>query len=143
MRLTFFIIISLFLLKNAAGQDSVRVTRVFENNEPITAIDSLYHQMHNTIWVSFDEGLKDSIYVTVNGYTFFNKHIETNESIGYADGFGLGFEDSTKAMIIKIKFVKANFYIQERVNVKYKSLRLGHYKRGWQLLYENSFPMRE
>lgn len=77
------------------------------------------------------------------GYLFYNKYIETNESIGYAGGFGLGFEDSTKALIMKIKFVKGNFCIQERINVKYKSLRVGHYQRGWWLGYGNRFGMRE
>ncbi len=136
------LITSIFIFQKIDGQDSVRVIRQYENDKPKTAIDSFYHKSYNAIFISLDEGFDDSLYITVNDIPVLNKHLKSNESIGYAGGFGIHFNDSSEIKDLKIKFVKANRYIQERINLKYKSLQV----RGlnpWVLIYTNHFPMRE
>lgn len=133
--------IGFLFIKQVAGQDSIRVVRQYENDKPITAVDSAYHMVRNVIFISLDEGFEDSVLVTVNDTVILNEYLKTNESIGLAGSFGIHFTDSCEIKDLKIRFIKANRYIQERVNLNYKSLQI----RGlnpWHLIYTNRFPMR-
>lgn len=124
------------------GQDSIRVNRQYNNDKPKSAIDSFYNRIPNTIFISLDEGFDDSLYITVNDKVFLNKHLKSNESIGLAGGFGISFDNSSDVKILKLKFVNANFYIEEKVDLSYKSLQIRGLKQ-WLLIYTNQFPMRE
>ena len=142
MKLTFFVIASILICESSLGQDSIKVVRQYDNDKPITSADSAFHKVLNTIFISLDEGFDDSLYITVNDILFLNKYLKSNESIGYAAGFGIHFNDSSETKDLKIKFIKANRFIQERINLKYKSLQV----RGlnpWLLQYSNRFPLRQ
>ena len=142
MKLLLISIVSFVIYQNVLGQDSIHVVRQYNNDKPTIKIDSAYYKLHNTIFISLGEGFNDSLYITVNDIPFLNEYLKSNESIGYAGGFGILFTDSAEIKDLKIKFVKANRYIQERVNLTYKSLEI----RGlnpWLLIYTNHFPMRE
>jgi hypothetical protein len=142
MKFLLVAIVYFSLSQKADSQDSILVTRQFENDKPATAIDSFFHKIPNTIFVSLYEGFDDSVYVTINGIPFLNKYLKTNESIGYASGFVIHFKDSTEIKDLTIKFVNGNRYIHERVNLRYKSLQIRGI-RHWLLIYTNHFPMLE
>ena len=124
------------------GQYSVQVIRTYDNTKPSTLIDSVYNSIHNTIFISLDEGFDDSLYITVNDIPFLNESLKTNESIGYAGGFGIHFKDSCDIKRIRLKFVKANYFIDEILDLNYKSVRIFHYGQ-WTFYYTNLFPMRQ
>jgi len=137
-----FLIICIFFAEATMGQDSIPVVRQYDNDNPITATDSAFHNIPNTIFISLDEGFDDSIYVTVNSIAFLKTYLKTNESIGYAESFGIGFKDSSEIKELKILFVNANRYIKEKLNLNYKSLQVRGLKQ-WTLIYTNKFPKRE
>lgn len=129
-------------LQSLSGQDSIQVRREYRNAKPKTKPDSIFYEIPNTIFISLDEGFDDSLYITVNDVPVIQKYLKTNQSIGYAGGLQIYFKDSSEVKILKLQFVKANRYIQEKVNLNYKSLEI----RGlnpWLLIYSNHFYMRE
>ncbi len=130
------------LASEIIGQDSIHVVRRYENDKPVTTVDSAFYSIRNTIFVSLDEGFDDSIYVAVNDVPLVNAYLKTNLSIGLAGGFAIDFNDSSEIKNLKILFVKAHRIIYEKINLGYKSLQV----RGlnpWQLVYTNRTPMRE
>ena len=132
----------LFIIQSTYGQDSLKVNRQYNNDKPKSSVDSFYHSIPNTIFVSLDEGFDDSLYITVNNTIFLNKYLKSNESIGYAGSFGISFDKPTDVKILKLKFVNSNVYIEEKVNLAYKSLQIRGL-RPWLLIYTNQIPMRE
>jgi hypothetical protein len=142
MKLIIYLLISVLTIKKAIGQDSVYIKREFWNNKPESRADSIWNSIPNTIFISFDEGFDDSLYITVNDKVIFNGYLKTNYSIDYAGGLGIHFKDSSEVKNLKLHFVNANFYIQEKLKFTYKSLQI----RGlnpWTLIYTNQFPVRE
>jgi hypothetical protein len=124
------------------GQDSVRVFRQYYHDRPQSGIDSFYQTISNTIFISLDEGFDDSLYITVNDTVFLNQYLKTNESVGLAGGLAISFNSPTDVKILKLKFVNENFYIEEKVDLTYKSLQIRGLKY-WLLIYTNQFPVRE
>ncbi|GEM_PF-3287840 len=129
-------------IHSSYGQDSIKVTRQYYNDKPKSPVDSFFQSIPNTIFVSLDEGFNDSLYITVNDTIILNQYLKSNESIGYAGGFGISFDKPSDVKILKLKFVNSNFYIEEKVNLAYKSLKVRGL-RPWLLIYTNQFPMRE
>lgn len=136
------IVLGLSIFQQAAGQDSICVVRQYENDKPITKADSYFYKLPNVVYVTLDEGFNDSILVTVNDTVVLNEYLKTNASIGLAGGFVIHFDDACEIKDLKITFVKANYYIHERVKPAYKSLRVS-YLNTWHLIYTNRIPMRE
>lgn len=137
------IIILVFLaFQKAYGQDSVRVVREYNNDKPKSSIDSFFNNIPNTIFISLDEGFDDSLYITVNDKVILNQYLKTDASIGLAGGFIITFDTLSDIKILKLKFVKANVYIEEKLYLTYKSLQIRGPKH-WLLIYTNQFPMRE
>lgn len=124
------------------GQDSINVTRKFENDRPVTRIDSTLNAIPNVIFLDLNEGFDDSIRVSVDGELIFSGYLKTNFSIGLARSFTISFRDPRECKILKVEFVNANSYILEQLNLNYKSLGIGKYY-SWFLTYSNCFPMRE
>jgi hypothetical protein len=142
MKLLIFSFVFMLIFQKISGQDSIRVVREYNNERPITKFDSILYDVKNTVFISLDEGFDDSLYVTVNSIPLLKGYLKSNQSIGYAGGFEIHFKDSSEIKNLKIKFVKANRYIQEKVNLRYKALQI----RGlnpWMLVYSNHFSMRE
>ena len=129
------------MLQNLSGQDSIRLTRQYENDRPVTRLDSFFYQVPNTIFISLDEGFNDSLHVSINDTIILRQYFITNESIGYAGGLNISFKDSSEVKILKLLFIKANKYILEKVNLNYKSLQIRGLK-PWLLIYGNRFYMR-
>jgi hypothetical protein len=135
-------ILSFFLLQKSFAQDSIHVFRHYDNEKPTTSIDTFFYNIRNTVFVSLDEGFNDSLYITVNDAAVLNTYLRSNESIGYAGEFQIHFDNPSDTKILRLKFVNENFYIEEKVNLTYKSLQI----RGlmpWLLVYTNHFPIRE
>jgi hypothetical protein len=131
-----------FVFQNSYAQDSVRVLRQYENEKPTTFLDTFYNKIPNTIFIWLNEGFEDSLYVTVNDTIVLNQSLKSNESIGYAGGVGIHFDNPCEVKILRLKFIKANFYIEEKLNLAYKSLEIRGL-RPWLLVYTNHFYMRE
>ena len=128
---------------DVAGQAPVRVQKNYYNDKPITAIDSFYHNFFpNSIIVSLDDGFDDSLYITVNEEVVLNRYLKTDESIGLAGSFVISFKDSSDIKNLRLKFVGKKITIEERVSLKYKSLRIFASDPPL-FLYTNQFPMRE
>lgn len=143
MKLLLFTLTSFFIFQITVGQDSIRTVRQYNYEKPKTANDSfVYYKIPNSIFISLDEGFEDSVYVTVNNRPFLNKRLQTNESIGYADGFRITFKDSSEIFDLKIVFINANRYIHEKVNLSFKFLQIRGFS-SWFLNYSNNCPMRE
>ena len=142
MKVLFCTILLIAAFQNIYGQDSIPVQRRYVVDKPVTIADSFYHRIPNAIFISLDDGFDDSLYVTVNDLPVLSGYFKTNESIGYAAGFGIHFKDSSEIKKLKIMFVKTNLYILEQVNLRYKSLRIGK-TNPWVLFYNNRFPIQE
>ena len=142
MKTPLIVILSIHSFQKSFGQDSIKVVRQYNYAGPTTYVDSFFYHIANTIFISLDEGFDDSLYITVNDTIVLNQHLKSNESIGYAGGFGIHFTDSSDIKTLKLKFVNADFYIEEKVNLTFKSLQIGGGK-PWRLYYSNKFPMRE
>jgi hypothetical protein len=142
MKRSFVIILIVFVFQKSYSQDSIPVLRHYNYDKPKTSIDSFIYETLNTIFISLDEGFDDSLYITVNDSIVLNKYLKSNESIGYASGFHISFNKLSDIKILKLKFVKANFCIVEKVNLGFKSLEIRGL-RSWLLNYTNQFPMRE
>ena len=128
-------------MMNASGQDTIAVARKYYNDPPSTEVDSLIFSVRNALYISLDEGFDDSLYITINDKPVMNKYCRTNESIGYADSFGIGFNDSSEIKTLRIKFTRTNRIIEEKLDLKYKSLQV-RYLEEWTLIYSNHFPKR-
>lgn len=137
-----FIIALLALSYQVQAQDSVSVVREYHNNQPRSSLDSLYHSFHNRIFISLGEGFADSMYITVNGTEMINGYVRTDPSTGIAGSFGFSFTDSSDIKILRLTFVRRHFYIEERVNLAYKSLEIRNLGK-WHLVYDNRFYWRE
>ena len=142
MKSPLFVILTAFIYLESLAQDSIRVTRQYNDDKPESSIDSFYHNIQNTIFISLDEGFDDSLYITVNGRVVLNQYLKSNNSIGYAGSFGISFAKTSDVKILRLKFVKANFCIEEKLDLAYKSLQVRGLKT-WLLIYTNQFPMRE
>lgn len=129
------------MLQNLSGQDSIRLTRQYENERPATSLDSFFYQVPNTIFISLDEGFDDSLHISINDTVILRQYFITNESIGLAGGLNISFKDSSEVKILKLLFIKANKYILEKVNLNYKSLQIRGLK-PWLLIYGNRFYRR-
>ncbi len=142
MKLLVIFIFIYFTFHKAYGQDSVRVIREYDNDKPKSSIDSFFNNIPNTIFISLDEGFDDSLYITVNDKVILNQYLKTDASIGLAGGFIITFDNLSDIKILKLKFVKANVYIEEKLYLTYKSLQIRG-RKHWLLIYTNQFPMRE
>jgi hypothetical protein len=118
------------------GQDSIAVIRHYNNAKPSTNLDSIIYDLPKMIFVSLDNGFDDSLYITVNDIPVLNKYLITNPSIDQAAWFTIGFKDSTEVKVLKLKFIKANRYLEERVNFQYKSLIISG-ASPWQILLQS------
>jgi hypothetical protein len=123
------------------SQDSIHVTRRYENDSPVTKWDSAFNSIPNILFISLDEGFDDSVTVTVNSELVFSGYLKTNESIGLAKTLIIPNINGSEKKLLKVTFVNASRCIIENVNTNYKSLQI----RGlntWLLVYTNRFPMR-
>jgi hypothetical protein len=135
--------ISFLIVSNILGQDTINVIRNYNNDNPKSTLDSVFHNMPNMIFIDLDSGFDDSVCITVNSNSVLNKYLKTNESIDLAGSFVVSFEDSSDIKNLELKFFKGNFVIKEKINLGYKSLRIARYSHHWQLDYSNHFYMRE
>jgi hypothetical protein len=142
MKLVLIAILTALTMYCTYGQDSVTIYRQFCNDKPKSRVDSFMTCFPKIMFISLDEGFDDSLYITVNDTVVINRYLKTNESIDYADGFGIVFDKPTDVKILKLKFVRANIIIREQVNLHYKSLQIRGL-RPWLLVYTNQFPMRQ
>lgn len=140
---TLVIFILLILGSNTCwGQDSITVVRQYSNDNAITVADSFFNKVANTIFISLWEGFEDSLCISVNNERILKQLFKTDESLGLAGNFQIQFESPSDVKILKLHFIKANFYIEERLNLAYKSLQIRKNKR-WFLIYTNHFPVLE
>src|SRR3954452_377704 len=123
-QLTFFAII---FSNYAFSQDSIPVTRYYDNQPPETKLDSALFNLPNILYISFYEGFDDSICVFLNRKLFYSAYLKTDESIGFAGSFGFIFKDSSEVNDLEIHFIKENRIIKERLDLKYKSLQIRYY----------------
>lgn len=124
------------------AQDTIAATRHYDNTRPATTIDSAFYNIEKMIFVSLDNGFDDSLYITVNGFPVINKYLVTDHSIDQAAWFMIRFTDSTEVKYLKLKFVKANRCLEEKVDLSYKSLIISK-RDSWKISYSNHFFMRE
>jgi hypothetical protein len=140
MKPILFLLAAIIAFQTASAQDSIHVLRQYENDRPDTQLDSVFNKIPNVVYISFDEGFNDSVLITVNNVIYMDGYLRSNESLGYAGGFVLSFNDSADTQDLKIKFVKTGRYIEEKVNLKYKALHIRKPDQ-WLLTYTNHFVM--
>lgn len=141
MRIFILLLSVICLAQESFPQRRIHVAHQYENNKPRSMADSFYHSFANTIFISLDEGFDDSLVITINDTTIMNSYFKTNESIGHAGSFGVSFKDSSEVILLKIRFINGGRYLEERLNLRYKSLQVRGL-RNWLLIYTNQFPMR-
>jgi len=140
MKPILFLLAALIAFQKVNAQDSIRVLRQYENDRPTTQLDSVFNIIPNAVYISFDEGFNDSVFVTVNNVIYMDEYLKTDESNGYAGSFVITFKDSAETEDLKIKFAKTNRYIEEKVNLKYKALHIRKLDQ-WLLTYTSHFIM--
>lgn len=142
MRTSFVTIFLISALNICRGQDSIAVIRQYYSDSVKTKADSFFYKIQNTIFISLWEGFDDSLCITVNDKILVKQHFKTDKSLGLAGQFQVSFENQTDVKVLKLNFAKANLYIEEKLNLAYKSLQIRRDYR-WLLIYTNHFPILE
>ncbi len=123
------------------GQGLINAVRQYDNDTPITTLDSSLSAIPKTIFLSLFEGFDDSTSIFINDTCIYNDYLKSNESIGHTGLIlPVQFQDSSQILILTIRFKKSQKLLKEQLTLTYKSVQVRGL-RQWMFIYTNRFPM--